>query len=63
MDKRPFRCSGLLDQEDGNMTRWWSGVEAEVEEWQQRGGARWPGRAQGLSCRLGGRKLQVEVEG
>lgn len=56
MDKRPFRCSGLLDQEDGNMTRWWSGVE--VEEWQQRGGARWLGRAQGLSCRLGGRKVE-----
>ena len=56
MDKPTFRCSGLLDQEDGNMTRWWSGVE--VEEWQQRGGARWLGRAQGLSCRLGGRKVE-----
>jgi hypothetical protein len=38
------------------MTSWWFGEE----EWQQRGGARWPGRAQGLSCRLGRRKLEVE---
>ena len=54
MDKRSFRCSGLLNQEDGNMTRWWSGVEG----WPQRGGARWPGLAQDLSCRLGRRKVE-----
>jgi hypothetical protein len=29
MDKRNFRGSGLLDQEDGNMTSWWSGVEVD----------------------------------
>jgi hypothetical protein len=33
-------------------------VEVEVREWQQRGGARWPGRTQSLSCRLGRRKVE-----